>query len=87
MPGANDAIKSALDAERKKREAARRQATAATPAPSVLVLPNGTVAQVPPVSQQRVGPVIGFPTGIGYSIDVSTAYPYGNIGNLGNRAG
>ena len=83
VPGANDAIKSTIDSERKKQEAARRQAAAATPAP--LVLPNGTVAQIPPVSQQRITPVIGFPTGIGYSGDVTTAYPYGNIGNLGKQ--
>lgn len=83
LPGANDAIKSALDAQRKKEEEQRRQAAAVKPATSVL--PDGTVAQVPPVQQQRVGPVIGFPTGFGYSADISTAYPYGNIGNLGKQ--
>lgn len=82
VTGANDAIKNSIDAERKKREAERAKA-AATPSPSLL--PNGTLAQVPPVNQQRVGPVIGLPTGIGYSLDVSTAYPYGNIGSLGRQ--
>jgi hypothetical protein len=76
VPGANDAIKSALDAERQKREATRRQAVAGAP---------GTVAQVPPVSQQPVGPNIGFPTGIGYSANITTATPYGNIGAYGNQ--
>lgn len=72
LPGANDAIKSAMDADRKKQDEAKQNRAKA-------------VAQVPPVTQQRVGPVIGFPTGIGYSADISTAYPYGNIGSLGKQ--
>lgn len=79
LPGANDAIKSALDAQRKKQEETKRAAATS-------LLPNGTVGQIPPVNQQKIGPTeIGFPTGIGYSADVSTAYPYGNIGNLGKQ--
>jgi hypothetical protein len=75
LPGANSAIKNAMDADRAKRDAAHRQATTA-----------GTVAQVPPVNQQPIGPeVIGFPPGFGYSLDISTAYPYGNIGTLGKQ--
>jgi hypothetical protein len=81
VPGANMAIQNAMDADQKKRDAQRRQATAVTPATSIV--PN--VAQVPPVSQQPVGAKIGFPTGIGYSADISTAYPYGNIGTYGKQ--
>src|SRR5579884_3950814 len=49
---------------------------------------DGKVAQVPPVSQQPVGgaQTIGFPTGFTYMADVSTAYPFGNIGTFGSKA-
>ncbi len=60
LPGANNAIKSAMS----------------QPKP-------GKVAQAPPVSQQPVGPQIGLPTGFTYQADLSSAYPYGNIGNYG----
>ena len=81
LPAANDAIKATMEEQRKQEEAKRRQALA--PAPSKVS--NGTVAQIPPVSQQRISPVIGLPTGIGYTAAVTTAYPYGNIGNLGKQ--
>ena len=54
VPGANTAIKSVLEEEERKREAARRQASAPV-TPSTSLLPNGTVAQVPPVDQQPIG--------------------------------
>jgi len=85
VPGANDAIKNALDAAQRKREAQRRQAAAAPAGvtPSTSLLPTSTISQVPPVAQQPIGATIGFPTGFGYSADVSTAYPYGDIGSYG----
>ena len=84
VPGANDAIKNALDAAQRKREAQRRQAAAAAGVtPSTSLLPTSTISQVPPVAQQPIGATIGFPTGFGYSADVSTAYPYGDIGSYG----
>ena len=82
LPGANDAIRNALDAQRKKEEEQRRQAAVA---PGTSVLPGGTVAQVPPVAQQDVGSHKIFETGFGYSADITTAYPYGNIGSLGRQ--
>lgn len=84
VPGANDAIKNALEAAQRKRDAQRRQASAspAPATPSTSLLPGG-VAQVPPVGQPPVGAVIGFPTGFGYSADISAAYPYGDIGSYG----
>jgi hypothetical protein len=50
-------------------------------------LPDGTVAQVPPVTQQPVGGATqtGLPTGFTYTFDASVAYPFGNIGTLGKR--
>lgn len=84
VPSANTAIKNAMDDDRRKREAQRRQASAPV-TPSTSVLPTGSVAQVPPVSQQRIGQFIGFPTGIGFSADVSSAYPYGDIGSYGKK--
>lgn len=84
VPGANTAIKNAMDDDRRKREAQRRQASAPV-TPSTSVLPVGSIAQVPPVSQQKIGQYIGFPTGIGFSADVSSAYPYGDIGTYGKK--
>lgn len=45
------------------------------------------VAQVPPVQQQPVGGAgaAGLPVGWTYMLDVSSAYPFGNIGTLGKR--
>lgn len=71
LPGANTAISNALDEARRKREAQR--------------LTDSNVAQVPPVSQQRIGQNIGFPTGFAYSADISSAYPFGDIGSYGKR--
>jgi hypothetical protein len=88
VPSANDAIKSALDAERQKRETQHRQATgAAASAPitatTSLVPPPASVAQVPPVNQQPISQKIGFENGFGYSGAISSAYPYGDIGSYG----
>jgi hypothetical protein len=49
---------------------------------------DGKVAQVPPVTQQPVGgpQALGLPTGFTYMADVSTAYPFGNIGTFGSKA-
>lgn len=71
VDGANIALKNALSA---------------TPAPAPK-LPDGTLAQVPPVAQQPVGgpQQIGLPTGLTYTLDVSAAYPFGNVGTLGKR--
>lgn len=76
IPNANLAIKAAIDAQRAKRNAQKRQAAA----PGVT---QGTVAQAPPVSQQPVGQQVGLPTGFAYTADITTAYPYGNIGSYG----
>ena len=48
---------------------------------------GGTVAQVPPVTQQPVGgaQALGLPTGFTYMIDHSFAYPFGNIGTFGKK--
>jgi hypothetical protein len=45
------------------------------------------VAQVPPVTQQPVGgpQAVGLPVGWTYTLDASSAYPFGNIGTLGKR--
>jgi|HubBroStandDraft_5_1064220.scaffolds.fasta_scaffold03348_2 hypothetical protein len=43
------------------------------------------VAQAPPVPQQPVGPYIGLPLGFSGTADVTTAYPYGNIGTYGRK--
>lgn len=45
------------------------------------------VAQVPPVTQQPVGGAtpVGLPAGFTYTLDFSTAYPFGNIGTKGKR--
>lgn len=71
VSGANTAIKNA------------EKAQTAQPAPAAAVrLPDGTFAQVPPVTQQPVGGAapVGLPTGFTYTLDFSTAYPFGNIG-------
>ncbi|MDQ2679822.1 MAG: hypothetical protein M3Y21_02200 [Candidatus Eremiobacteraeota bacterium] len=50
-------------------------------------LPQGTLAQVPPVTQPPVGGAAqqGLPTGFTYTADLSIAYPYGNIGRTGKK--
>ncbi|MGA8535214.1 MAG: hypothetical protein WB615_13990 [Candidatus Tumulicola sp.] len=85
VPNANEAIRNVMDAEQQKRDAQRRQAGAASPAPATSVLPNGTVAQVPPVGQPRPGRIRPFRTGFEFFVDVTTAYPYGNIGSYGRQ--
>ncbi len=77
LPGANNAIKNAMDQERQQRDAQRKKAQAAQ------AQAGTTVAQAPPVSQVPIGGQIGLPTGPIYSVDVSIANPYGNIGSYG----
>jgi hypothetical protein len=79
VPNANLGIKNAMDDAQRKRDAQRRQASANGTA----TVNNGTVAQAPPVSQQPIGQQIGLPTGIGYTADITSAYPFGNIGSYG----
>ena len=71
VSGANTAIKNAENAQ---------------PA-QVIHLPDGTVAQVPPVQQAPVGgaQAVGLPTGFNYTLDFSVAHAFGNIGNFKNR--
>jgi hypothetical protein len=49
-------------------------------------LPDGTVAQVPPVTQKPIGgaqaQALGLPTGFTYTIDGSIAYPLGATGGI-----
>lgn len=44
----------------------------------------GTVAQVPPVTQQPISPSqqVGLPTGFTYTLDASVARPLGNVGAM-----
>ena len=48
---------------------------------------KNTVAQVPPVTQQPVGgpQAQGLPVGWTYTLDASSAYPFGNIGTIGKH--
>lgn len=48
---------------------------------------KNAVAQVPPVQQQPVGgaQAVGLPVGWTYTLDASSAYPFGNIGTVGKR--
>ena len=69
VSGANTAIKNAEN----------------TQTPQVIHLPDGTVAQVPPVTQSKtVGPeeqgAVGLPTGFTYTVDFSVAKPFGDVG-------
>jgi hypothetical protein len=74
LPGANTAIKNFLDQQQAAREKARRQASATSP----------SVAQAPPVPQQRTGPVMALQgERFTYTAAISAANPYGNIGSYG----
>ncbi len=75
VQGANVAIKNAMNAPAAKGPAALQ----------VIHLPDGTVSQVPPVTQPPVGPAVGLPTGFTYMLDGSVAYPFGNIGTYGKK--
>ena len=68
VSGANTAIKNAENAQSKQ----------------VIHLPDGTVAQVPPVTQQPVGGAqpVGLPTGFTYTLDFSVAKPMGDVGSM-----
>lgn len=71
VSGANAAIWNAVSAP-----PAKKPATA-----------GGSVAQVPPITQQPVGgaQALGLPTGWTYTLDHSVAYPFGNIGTYGKK--
>jgi hypothetical protein len=55
----------------------------------VIHLPDGTIAQVPPVTQSKgVGPQaqgVGLPTGLTYTLDASVAHSLGNTGKFGDK--
>ncbi|HLI95210.1 MAG TPA: hypothetical protein VKT72_03865 [Candidatus Baltobacteraceae bacterium] len=57
--------------------------------PQVIHLPDGTVAQVPPVTQSsQVGPQAGgvaLPTGFTYTLDASIAHSLGETGKFGDK--
>jgi hypothetical protein len=72
--GTGDVFEQSILDQQKQQETTRRQA-AAPGAPNV--------AQAPPVSQPPLGPTIALPAGFSYTADISTAYPYGNIGTYG----
>ncbi len=71
VSGANTAIKNADNARPQQ----------------VIHLPDGTVAQVPPVQQAPVGgaQAVGLPTGFNYTFDLSVAHAFGNIGSFSKR--
>lgn len=79
VPSANTAIKNAMDDWERQHQATTRRQASANNTP----INNTSVAQAPPVSQQPISAQVGFPTGFSYSADISTAYPYGNIGSYG----
>jgi hypothetical protein len=75
VPGANTTIENVMTQEQEQREQQRRQAAA-----------NGTVAQVPPVQQRRIGPKMELPGDrVIWMVDFSMATPYGNIGSYGKQ--
>ncbi|MGR4065883.1 MAG: hypothetical protein ACLQPV_10620 [Vulcanimicrobiaceae bacterium] len=78
VPGANTAIKNAMDAAAQKRQQAQNE---------LLTPPGSTVAQAPPVSQTTVGGSKnkGLPVGFTYQADFSVAYPFGNLGSFGKQ--
>ncbi|HKU67876.1 MAG TPA: hypothetical protein VJP85_08870 [Candidatus Baltobacteraceae bacterium] len=71
VSGANAAIKNAENA----------------PPVRVVHLPDGTVAQVPPLQQAPVGgaQAVGLPTGFNYTLDFSVAHSLGKTGSFGNK--
>ncbi len=76
VQGANIGIKNAMDAQQQKK--------APTTQPVTQKSDSGSkVAQVPPIQQVPVGPVIGLPTGFTYTADITTAWPMGDIGTTG----
>jgi len=77
VQSANIAIKNAMNTPPAKAPAP----------PPVIHLPDGTLAQVPPVTQQPVGgsQAVGLPTGWTYTVDFSVAHALGNVGTFGNK--
>ena len=69
--------------------AAVNGANAAIKSAMTVHLPDGTVAQVPPVNQPSVGgkqsAAIGLPTGFTYTLDASIARSTGMTGNFGRK--
>ncbi len=86
--GANTAIRNAMDREAHKAAAARKLKRAQSRAAAAdAALPDGTLAQAPPISQQPIGPEQeeGLPTGLTWTADFSIARPFGNIGSYGKQ--
>jgi hypothetical protein len=75
LGSANLGIKNAMNA----------QTAPAKPAPVTQTSDGSKVAQVPPVQQSPIGQQVGLPTGFGYTADLSTAWPMGNIGSTGRN--
>lgn len=76
VSGANTAIRNVMDAPKPQPQTTFKDG-----------LPAGSIAQVPPISQQPIGgkAEAGLPTGFTYFADLSVAYPYGNIGKFGKK--
>jgi hypothetical protein len=68
VSGANTGIKNAVSAQTS----------------GIIHLPDGTIAQVPPIAQSKgIGSGgIGLPTGFTYTLDFSVAKPMGNVGAM-----
>jgi hypothetical protein len=75
VSGANTAIRNAMDQQKQSQTVTKRQDGQ-----------QSSIAQVPPVNQQPVGGPVqqGLPTGFNYFADLSSAFPFGNIGNNRN---
>jgi hypothetical protein len=76
VSGANSAIRNAMEQRPTQPQTTLKDG-----------LPAGSVAQVPPITQQPVGGAAaqGLPTGFTYFADLSVAYPFGNIGTFGKK--
>jgi hypothetical protein len=88
---ANQALEHALDQAEQRRATERRQTAQPTPAPGSTpgelqwsLLPDNTVAQVPPVSQHPIRISMG-QRGLDYFADLTVAHPYGDTGTFGNK--
>ncbi|MHB8146631.1 MAG: hypothetical protein ACYDGM_05125 [Vulcanimicrobiaceae bacterium] len=83
---ASAGIKNAMNASQKKQPTVTTRHQAGQ-ADQTMALPDGAIAQAPPVQQAPVGgqPAAGLPTGFTYTADLSIAYPYGNIGTFGRK--
>jgi hypothetical protein len=88
---ANTAIRNAMqhqqDLKRQQQQQQTRQQASQTGSSQTQVMPDGTIAQAPPVSQSPIGgpQQLGLPTGLSFFADASVAYPYGDIGTVGKN--